>query len=277
MPMRCIDLLNQRFGKLLVVERAENNKYNKAQWRCKCDCGNSLVVESYKLRKGILDNCGCEKQHCNYKDLIGQRFGSLTVVEYVGGKDRKSYNSWLCKCDCGETMVVTASRLKYGTIKSCGCVTKHKKSMHGESRTRLYSIWAGMRYRCSNEHSHIYQYYGGRGISVCTEWENDYKTFSDWAKANGYADNLSIERIDVNGDYCPENCRWASPKEQSNNMRANRVIEWNGEAHTLMEWSRILNISYPTLSSRLAKWDVERAFTESVHSEYYHEHDKGRV
>ena len=160
-------------------------------------------------------------------DLIGQKFGRLTVVEFAGVK--KNGARWKCVCDCGLTVIATGANLRNGNTKSCGCLRRemvaemgHKNRKHGEGHgnyTRLYSIWCGMRQRCNRPTHHAYDLYGGKGVKVCDEW-NDYAVFKEWAMANGYADDLSIDRIDPDKGYEPENCRWITPSE--NTARANK-------------------------------------------------------
>lgn len=140
---------------------------------------------------------------------------------------------------------------------------------HGMRGTRLYNIWCSMKQRCCNKKDKDYKRYGGRGIRVCDEWITDFKAFYEWSMANGYADNLTIDRIDVNGNYAPNNCRWVSVKVQNNNRRSCKLIEYNGEIHNLAQWSALLGINEITLGSRLNKgWSIERAFAEPVHKEF---------
>lgn len=141
------------------------------------------------------------------------------------------------------------------------------KRKHGLSigKPRLYSIWVNMKARCNNKQGRDYHKYGGRGIQVCEEWQKDYTVFREWALAHGYQDNLTIDRIDNNGNYCPENCRWTTTKVQNNNQRSNILITYNNEIHTLQQWSEILSIKYTTLYRRIhLGWDIDKTFTQKV-------------
>lgn len=138
------------------------------------------------------------------------------------------------------------------------------KTIHGMSHSRLYQIWNGMTQRCSNPKTISYKYYGGKGITVCDEWKSCFKTFCEWAMANGYADNLTIDRIDRNGNYEPSNCRWASYKVQQNNTSYNRLLTYCGETHNITQWAEITGIQRSTLYNRIRRgWNVEKALTKN--------------
>lgn len=194
-----------------------------------------------------------------YKDIAGQRFGSLVVIEKVEKRNNKDRHAhWKCLCDCGNYAVITSARLRSGQ-KTCGC------SNNGKSTTRLYRIWNGMKKRCYTPNEGAYKYYGARGISVCDEWKNNFFAFKEWAIKTGYNDGLTIDRIDVNGNYSPSNCRWATRKEQANNTRRNRILTFNGKSMNIAEWSKETGIKQNTILYRIKRnWSVERALTEGA-------------
>ena len=202
-------------------------------------------------------------------NLTGKRFGKLVAIKTTGKTKNGAY-LWQCKCDCGNEIIANVGNLKNGHTKSCGCLRvdrcKTNFTKHGLEHTRLYGIWSDMRLRCYDEKNIAYHRYGGRGITICDEWKNDVKAFYDWATANGYKDSLTIERIDNDGNYCPENCRWATVKEQASNRRSNILVTHNGKTQTMKEWAHEVGIPYKAVWARMQKlgWSAERALTEPV-------------
>lgn len=192
-------------------------------------------------------------------DLTGKRFGRLTVVGRA--ENRGDEITWDCVCDCGNHTTIRGVHLRSGHTQSCGCfhherqVTSHTK--HNASRHPLYRVWRGIKDRVHIPSNKKYHNYGGRGITVCEEWDNDFSSFYKWALSNGYKKGLEIDRIDVNGNYEPSNCRWVKHIVNSNNRRNNIRIEHDGETHTIAEWSRITGIKYSTLYMRVARNNSE--------------------
>ena len=219
---RKIDLTGQKFGKLTVIEYAGSDKNGHAKWHCKCDCGVEKTVLGTSLVRGFTTSCGCyhkEKAKANNHkiDISGKRFGRLIAIKPVQNS-KNGDAKWKCKCDCGNETNVKYQHLKSGEIKSCGCwkeaPKKHGMTTKGE-RPRIYGIWVGMKQRCTNPNVEKYPRYGGRGIKVCPEWEEDFQAFYEWAIANGYQDNLTIDRIDNDGNYEPSNCQWITSEENT--------------------------------------------------------------
>lgn len=201
----------------------------------------------------------------NFIDLTGQRFGRWTVIAR-GSNASDGAARWRCRCDCGKEHIVRGRDLRAGVSKSCGCLQKdnaRQLAMKYEScDMRLYRIWCAMRKRCNNPKHQYYYVYGGRGISVCAEWESDFGAFQRWSIANGYSPELTIDRIDNQKGYSPENCRWADAKTQANNHRNNIMLTLDGETLTLAQWSEKIDINYETLLSRYKSgWTVEEILT----------------
>lgn len=174
------------------------------------------------------------------KDITGQRFGNLVAIKKVEKKKNRTF--WLFKCDCGNEKEINKSSVLSGRSKSCGCFHKkmmHAKfSIHNETETRLYQCWRDMKVRCLLKTNIHYKNYGGRGITICEEWLKSFVSFANWAISKGYSDNLTLDRIDVNGNYCPENCRWITQKEQAKNKRNNRKITFDKKTMILSDWLR---------------------------------------
>lgn len=187
------------------------------------------------------------------KDITGQRFGRLVALE-ISGKE-KNRMIWRCRCDCGNEVNIPGTYLRSGHTQSCGCIHREqlieRNSKHGLISHRLYTIWCAMKQRCYYKNSIEYYRYGGRGIRVCEEWLNDFQAFYDWAIANGYRDDLSIDRINPDGNYEPSNCKWSTPEEQANNKSQNIRITVNGETHTPAEWSRITGANPNNIRDRI--------------------------
>lgn len=206
------------------------------------------------------------------KDLSGQRFGKLVALRCVG-KDRHNNAIWLCRCDCGSQKRVVSRALVCGSTTSCGCRERGMfingiPRRHGGSGEALYRVWSGMRNRCYDANRKKYPNYGGRGIKVCPEWLHDYGAFRAWAYAHGYDPSLpgwecSIDRIDVDGDYSPVNCRWVSMAEQAKNKRNAVRLNYRGRVIGTEEAERIGGIAYTTIRSRIKRgWSVERAIEQ---------------
>lgn len=192
----------------------------------------------------------------NVQDLTGQRFGRLTVVRLSERRSgRKTF--WICKCDCGNEKIVRSDIIKSGNTRSCGCLHKEqairnvsKNHKHKMSYTPLHYRWLNIKDRCNNSRNGSYQRYGGRGIKVCEEWNNNFQAFYDWAVSNGYKESLSIERKDVNKGYSPSNCEWIPMIEQANNRRSTIWIKHEDEKMNLMQLSKKVGINYGTLLRR---------------------------
>lgn len=204
-------------------------------------------------------------------DLTSQKFGRLKVLQFI--EIRKHHSYWLCKCNCGNITEASNSSLRTGKVKSCGCLRKEvtrqnaikTKTTHHLANTRIYNVWRSMKKRCYLKTHKAYKDYGGRGIKVCNEWKNDFMCFYNWAIINGYKEDLTLDRIDVNGDYEPNNCRWVDWKIQQNNRRDNIHIQYNGENKTVYEWANEFNIKYCTLWWRIKNgWSIEDALTKKV-------------
>ena len=191
-------------------------------------------------------------------DLTGNRYGRLAVIERAD--DRVQNNGrhrvmWKCRCDCGNEIDVLGDNLKRGRTTSCGCYMSEaiskSRTTHGETNTKLYGIWCAIKTRCYNPHSTYYNRYGGRGNHMCDEWKNSFTVFREWACKNGYEEGATVDRINNDEGYFPDNCRWVDPATQANNRSSNRILTLDGISHNVTEWARILNISPKTLFSRI--------------------------
>lgn len=189
------------------------------------------------------------------------RFGRLTIIKtyYKQMKTRKRKFA-LCKCDCGNNIEVRYDCLMNDNTKSCGCYNKDRITKHGKYGTKLYKAWRGMKDRCYNIHDNHYKDWGKRGIKVCNEWIDDFQAFYKWAVDNGYRSDLTIDRINVNRNYEPDNCRWVDMKTQNRNKRNTKYITYKGETKSLAEWCEVYNSNYQKVWNRLRLgWSIERA------------------
>lgn len=198
-----------------------------------------------------------------FDNLEGKRFGRLIAKSPI--RDNNKNIKWICICDCGNICTPYAFSLKNGRTQSCGCFGKEQRvkanTKHNMTNLRIYSCWEHMKDRCNNKNFKQYKDYGGRGISVCEEWYN-FENFYNWSMENGYNDNLTLDRIDVNGNYCPENCRWATRREQQLNKRNNVFLTMNGITMAQKEWAKKLGIRDHVIIDRLKRgWTVEEALT----------------
>lgn len=198
------------------------------------------------------------------KIMTGERYGRLTVLdEFIRCSNHQS--KWKCRCDCGNIVYVRRPDLVNGKTISCGCYnrenSKKRHVKHLQCTTRLYYIWGGMMSRCTNPNNKNYYLYGGRGIKVCEDWQ-DSTRFMEWARANGYTDELTLDRIDFNGNYEPSNCRWVDWKTQANNKANNIFFDYKGEKKTIGQISDMTGLAYDLLYNRIrAGWTIEEATT----------------
>lgn len=268
-----MDLTGKKFGKLTVLRKDDKEyEYNSKgktrtawRWLCECECGNQVSVIENNLTKGHVRSCSsCCTADNKLKDMTGMKFGLLTVIERAPDKivSGEKVVHWYCKCDCGnpELISVSGHSLRSGHTKGCGCRIGGVK--HGKHGTRIYGIYRGMITRCENPNSKNYHRYGGRGIYICNEWRNEdgggFMEFYNWSMSHGYSDELTIDRINNDGIYSPENCRWATRKEQANNRSNNVFITYNGVTKTATGWAEYLGVESATLLSRHDKgWSDE--------------------
>lgn len=206
----------------------------------------------------------------NFKDITGQRFGKLVVLK-VAYKDKRHECHWLCKCDCGSETTTTGNRLRSGKTKSCGCIQKamrdagnHKS--HGMTKSRLYYEWCNMKSRCDNQGNIMFKNYGGRGIKYCDAWKK-FEGFRDWALNHGYNDTLTLERLDVNKNYEPDNCEWIPIEKQYLNRTDSHFLTAFGKTQTIKEWADETGLKYDTIHARIKYygWSIEDALSVKPH------------
>jgi hypothetical protein len=262
MPAK-LDLTGQQFGKLTAIKATKKrDKHNHLLWKCRCECGKIKYLPTSVLKRS--KSCGCRGR----KNLKGQTFGRLTVLHKL--KQRKNTCIvWRCRCQCGKKTSVRSQDLTALCTQSCGCYrreiasqTHWKHGDGGKKQSRLYNIWHGMKKRCSNKNDKDYKNYGGRGITLCKQWQN-YVPFKKWSLEHGYREDLQIDRINNDGNYFPKNCQWVSRKKNARNTRLTRWETINGETKSLAEWCEIYNQDYHVVHNRLKlNWNLIDALTK---------------
>lgn len=266
------EMIGKEFGYWTVLSIADPlisiSGTKKTALLCRCKCGTERVVSKCSLLNGKSKSCGCYQKQLmheqEYEDLVGQKFNYLLVVEDIGRRNRAIL--WKCLCDCGNYTEATTAELRRGHKVSCGCFYRTMRVTHGGSKDKLYQTWLGMRRRCYDPHTIGWADYGGRDIDVCPEWAKNYVAFRDWSLTHGYEDGLTIDRIDYNGDYSPDNCRWISKHDQCRNTRYNHFETMNGETKTVIEWCEQYGLSATETRrtyGRLRRgWTIEKALFE---------------
>ena len=253
-------------GRLTVLEKAGVDKQRDTQWLCKCTCGNEVIVAGRSLASRGTSSCGCLRWDNKVK--IGDRFGRLKVLS-LNGRGSRGDILWDCLCECGNISVVASSSLTRGHTNSCGCYAidkiKEASTKHGMYKSKIYSVWQGMKARCDNKDNIEYKNYGERGIAVCEEWRT-FTNFLMWAKSSGYSEELSIDRIDVNKGYSPENCRWATIKEQNNNKRNTVLIKGEPLVYVLEDLGITDELDQSAIRMRVQQlgWDIDSALNTPI-------------
>lgn len=248
-----------KFGKLTIIDTYRKRLYGKINiiCICQCDCGNIVEYAYSNLKNGNATSCGCSNKF-NFSKYKGKIYHNIEILDLIDS-EKKIVK---CKCHCGSIFScqlcdLTAKKQYIIGCKNCIPIKKNKNTKYYwniyNNRNRIENIYYGIMSRCFNNKNKDFPLYGGRGITVCEEWKNNKKSFIDWAYANGYKDDLQIDRIDYNGNYEPKNCRWVNIIVQANNRSNNRIIKDNGVEYTLSEIAKKYNINYSTLCSRIRK------------------------
>ena len=255
---KIVDITGNKYGFLTVMSFSHISK-RCAFWNCKCDCGGTKIANGNSLKAGDVTSCGCRAK---FRDLSGERFGRLTVLNFDHVFNKRRYY-WLCRCDCGTEKVIDSAALKSGATVSCGCYNIDKSSTHKMSGSRIYRIHHDMIQRCKNKQI---RGYGAKGVKVCNRW----------SRKNGFLNFLAdmgeppsefheLDRIDNDGDYCLENCRWVTRKQNARNRGDNALLTYNEETRCKIEWSEVYGISPNLINYRLGKgWSIEKALTTPV-------------
>jgi len=243
------DLTGQVFGRLTVLG-IDESATNELKWICRCECGGTQSATTGNLVGGRVQSCGCLRKESRAIDLTGQVFGRLIVTGRK--KTKPGVAVWTCRCACGRTSDVSANSLLARKTRSCGVCTR---GTHHLSDTPEFDAWKVMRQRCRDPKATGYKNYGGRGITVCERWESFENFIADMGPRP--FEGASIDRIDTDGDYTPENCRWATRIEQANNKRSCHRLTLDGKTQTIAEWAREAGLNYVTLFYRLRERNFE--------------------
>jgi len=267
------DKVGIRYGRLIVISRADNTKQGDSRWLCLCDCGKTITTKGRNLKTGGTKSCGCladenrsESGRKKVIDRTGLRYGRLVVISRVENSVAGRVK-WNCLCDCGNSKIAIASDLG-SKIQSCGCLQKESRKTsrlkHGMTNSGEYHAWVGMKQRCYNKNSHAYHNYGGRGIKVCDRWLNSFENFiADMG--NRPSPKHSIDRMDNDGNYEHGNCRWSTMKEQMNNVRYNRLFTIDGMTKTASELADHFGLKLSVVHNRIARdWPVEDIFKKQL-------------
>ena len=251
------------YGKLTVISLSNKKESSGGSiWVCRCECGNMVEVRAGSLHSGFTTSCGCSR----INNLAGKVFGKLTVISLSDERSHNRGTTWNCRCSCGNEVKIRSDSLVDRNTKSCGCLQKEaaaeicrNSAIHSASNTTEFYIRAGMIARCSNPNEPAYPQYGGRGIKICDRWRYSFVNF---LADMGYRPSLnhSIDRIDNNGNYEPDNCRWATWEEQNNNKRSNILHNYRGLDYSLKQLSEEFYIKPTTIHQRITNgWLIEDA------------------
>lgn len=262
----------------VIGESDIRNKQNKRQVIAKCVCGTEKTLDArslYGSGRRISQSCGCKKGELiiakNQDDIqIGEKINRLTILEEIESVKapncNKTYRRIRCKCDCGDIRDYYYHAVKSGKTSSCGCyqreATSERSKTHGMKGTKTYATWMCMRSRCGNENDQDFYNYGARGIKVCERWQKSFENFLE--DMGERPEGFTLDRINSNGDYEPNNCRWATLKEQARNKSTNRRVTYGGQTKTFTEWVELFGEKYSTLwyKCKNANWDTTKVFNE---------------